>query len=103
MQNILSESHQENINRGIVLLISGGATVLLKWVLPAVAPLAVVAYGIYRLYTRNFREGGIAIMIALLLWLLRHQVGWLLWAVAALMTGLGLFLLIAGLRDQLSK
>ncbi len=103
MESMLSDDSQENVNRGLMLLISGGVTVLLKWVLPSVAPFAVVAYGVYRLYTRNFQEGGIAILVALLLLWQRAAVGWLLWSVGALMAGLGLFLLIAGLRERLTK
>jgi len=90
----------QDVDRGVALLIAGAVMVLLKWVLPPVAPLAVLAYGVYRLYLREFAEGGVAIAVAVVLWFLRAPVEWLLWLAGVLMAGFGLFFLIRGLRGH---
>lgn len=86
--------------RGVAMLTAGAVLVLLKWVLPPVAPLAVGAYGIYQLYYRQYAEGAIALALAVALWFLRPVVGWLLWVVGAAFVAFGLFFLIRSLREQ---
>lgn len=86
--------------RGIALMSAGAMMVLLKWVLPAIAPLAVAAYGAYQLYYRQWSEGAIAIAVAIALWYLRDMVGGLLWLIGAGFVGFGLFYLIRSLRAQ---
>ncbi len=86
--------------RGLALVTAGAVMVLLKWVLPAVAPLAVAAYGAYQLVHRQYAEGGLAIGFAVALWYLRDLVGGLLWFIGAGFVGLGLFFLIRSLRAK---
>lgn len=90
----------QDLGRGTALIVSGAVMVLLKWVLPPVAPLAIAAYGIYRLYRKDISEGLLALAIAVLAWFLRPFVGWLLWVVGAAMVAFGLFYLIRGLRTD---
>jgi len=95
-----SESHpnrDQDLGRGTALLVTGAVMVLLKWVLPPVAPIAVAAYGLYRLYRKDIGEGLLALAIAVLVWVLRHPLGWLLWLTGAAMVGFGVFFLIRGL------
>ena len=85
--------------RGVAMLAAGGVMVLLKWILPPVAPLAVAAYGIYQIYNRQYTEGAVAVGLAIALWYLRGVVGWLLWLVGAGLVVFGLFFLIRSLRE----
>ncbi|NIP73051.1 MAG: hypothetical protein GWO16_08485, partial [Gammaproteobacteria bacterium] len=84
--------------RGTALLVSGAVMVLLTWVLPSVAPVAVGAYGVYQLYRKQPAEGLLALALAVVFWFLRVPLGWLLWLAGAGMVGFGLFYLIRGLR-----
>jgi len=86
----------QDLGRGTALLVTGAVMVLLKWVLPPVAPIAVAAYGIYRLYRKDLGEGLLALAIAVLVWVLRHALGWLLWLIGAAMVCVGIFFLIRG-------
>lgn len=86
-------------SRGLAMLVAGAVMVLLKWIVPAVAPLAVAAYGIYQVINRRYGEGAAAVGIAVLLWYGRGVVGWLLWVLGAAFVLAGLFLLIRSLRE----
>jgi hypothetical protein len=89
---------ERDLGRGSALVIFGAVMVLLKWVLPVVAPLAIAAYGFYRLYHKEIGEGLVALSLAVLFYFLRQPLGWLIWLVGALMVGFGLFYLIRGVR-----
>jgi hypothetical protein len=88
---------EQDLGRGTALLVTGAVMVLLKWVLPPVAPLAIAAYGVYRLYHKAVPEGLLALVAAAVVWFLRAPLGWLLWVVGGLIVAWGLFLLIRGL------
>ena len=91
---------RQDSSRGVAMLIAGAVMVVLKWVLPAVAPLAVAAYGIYQAVNRRYGEGLAAIGIAVVLWYARGVVGWLLWLVGAAFVLAGLFFLIRSMRES---
>ncbi len=74
--------------------------VLLKWVLPTVAPLALGAYAIYRLFMKSYREAAIALGIAVVLWFVQGLISWLLFAFGFGMAGFGLFFLVRGMRGK---
>lgn len=97
---LIPTRRDQDLGRGTALLVSGAVMVLLKWVLPVVAPLAVAAYGLYRLYHKDLSEGLLALGIAVVAWLLRPFVGWLLWLIGAAMVAIGLFYLIRGMRSD---
>jgi hypothetical protein len=99
MQIELNPRREQDLGRGTALLVSGAVMVLLKWVLPPVAPVAIAAYAIYRLYYKDVAEGLLALALAVLAWYLRTPVGWLLWLVGAAMVSFGLFFVIRGLRE----
>jgi len=84
--------------RGAALAISGLVMVLLGWLVPLVAPIAVAAYGLYQLNRRQPAEGLIALAAAALLWVLRVPLGALFWLIGAGMAGLGIFFIIRGTR-----
>ena len=90
---------EQDFGRGVTLLGGSAMVMLLTLVLPAVVPLGLGAYGLYRLYSKNYTEAGVAIGMAVVLWLLRGAVGWLLWVIGAAMAGLAIFFIIRGLRD----
>ena len=98
LHQILTRREQD-FGRGVTLLGGSAMVMLLTLVLPAVVPLGLGAYGIYRLYSRNYTEAGVAIGLAVVLWLLRGAVGGLLWVIGALMAALAIFFLIRGVRD----
>ncbi len=98
MQFELMTQREHDLGRGTALMIFGAVMVLLKWVLPPVAPLAIAAYGLYRLYHKEIGEGLLGLALAVLLWVLRVPFGWLLWLLGAAMVAFGLFFLIRGLR-----
>jgi hypothetical protein len=100
MNLVPAPSREFDLHGGGALLISGALLVLLHWVLPVVAPFALAAYGGYQLYRRQVSEGLVALAIAVALWFLRDLFGWLLWLVAAVMVGLGVFYFIRGLRAE---
>ncbi len=89
---------EQDVGRGTALLVSGAVMVLLKWVLPPVAPVAVAAYAIYQFTRKQIAEGSVALAVAVLLWFLRAPLGWLLWVAGASMVGFGLFFVVRGLR-----
>ena len=95
----LMTRREQDLGRGITLLGGSAMIMLLTLVLPAVVPIGLGAYGLYRLYSKNFTEAGVSIGLAVVLWLLRGAVGSLLWVVGALMAGLAIFFIIRGLRD----
>lgn len=88
-----------NTSRGLAMLIAGAVIVMLKWVLPSVAPLAVVAYGAYQATQRLYGEALAALAVALVLWYARTLVGGLLWLAGAAFAAAGLFLLIRSWRE----
>lgn len=87
-----------SVGHGVVMIATGAGIVLLRWVLPAVAPVAIAVYGVYLIGKHKFMEGFATIGGALLLWIFRGVLGGLLWWVGALMLGGGIFLLLRGLR-----
>ncbi|MDH5751554.1 MAG: hypothetical protein OEZ59_03955 [Deltaproteobacteria bacterium] len=89
----------QDIGRGTALLITGAVMVLLTWVLPWSAPLAIGAYGIYRIVQKQYKEGLIFVLVGVAFWFLRKPVEWLLWLTALGIVGLGLFFLIRGMRS----
>ena len=99
MEDVATLLRKPDTSRGLALLIAGAVMVVLKWVLPPVAPLAVVAYGLYQALNRQYGEGLVAVGLALVLWYARGLVGWLLWIVGAGFVLAGLFLLIRSLRE----
>jgi hypothetical protein len=90
---------RQDTSRGLAMLIAGAVMVVLKWVLPPVAPLAVAAYGVYQALNRQYGEGLAAVALAVILWYARGLVGWLLWLVGAAFVLAGLFFLIRSLRE----
>ena len=96
---IISRKDQD-LGRGVALLVSGAVMMLLKFVLPVMAPIALAAYAFYRLFRRNYVESAIMIVVALALWYLQGLMGGLLFLIAAGMVGFGLFFLIRGMRGQ---
>ncbi len=91
---------EHDLGRGVALLAAGAVMMLLKLVLPAVAPVALAAYGIYRLFMKNFVESGVALLLAVVFWLLMDVLGGLLWLLGAAMAGFGLFFLIRSVRGK---
>ena len=91
---------RQDTSRGLAMLIAGAVMVLLKWVLPPVAPLAVAVYGAYQGLNRQYGEGLAAIGLAIVLWYARGLVGWLLWLIGAAFVLAGLFFLIRSLRES---
>ena len=96
------QSREQDTNRGIALLVTGAVMVLLRWVLPPVAPVAIAAYGVWRLFRKEVGEGLLALAIAVLAWVLRGFVGGVLWMIGAVVVAAGLFFLIRGLRSSAS-
>jgi hypothetical protein len=92
------ERNESDAQRGTALLVTGAVLVVLKWLVPYVAPVSVAAYGVYALYHRHTVEGLVALGVAVLLWMLRAPLGALLWLVGAVIAACGLFFLIRGLR-----
>lgn len=97
--DLISQKDQD-LGRGVALMGAGAMMMLLKFVLPWMAPIALGAYAFYRLSMRSYLESAVAIGIALALWYLQGLVGWLLLMVSAGMVGFGLFFLIRGMRGQ---
>jgi len=80
--------------KGAALLGAGAGTLILHWIVPPLAPVAVAAYGVFQAFKGRLGEAALAVLIAVALWYLRPLVGWLLWMVGAgFMLG-GLFYLI---------
>ena len=98
MEFEVDAQREQDLGRGTALLVSGAVMVLLKWVLPPVAPMAIAAYAVYRLYQKDVPEGLLALALAVLAWVLRTPLGWMLWLAGAAMVGFGLFYVIRGLR-----
>jgi hypothetical protein len=92
------ERSESDAQRGTALLASGAALLVLKWLVPYVAPVAVAAYGLHALYRRHTVEGWVALGAAVLLWVLRAPLGGLLWLIGAALATCGLFFLIRGMR-----
>ena len=97
--DIISRKDQD-VGRGIALLVAAAVLVLLTGVVPAVAPVALAGYGIYLLFMRRFRETAVTLLVAVGLWFLAGALGWLLWWVGVAMAGFGLFFLIRGFRGR---
>ena len=100
MNGFLMTRNELDLGRGTALLVSGAVMVLLTYVLPAVAPVAIFGYGVYRLIKKQVKEGLIAMAMGAVLWYLRAPLEWLLWWIGAGIVGLGLFFLIRGFRPS---
>jgi len=100
MDHEITSRKDQDLGRGVALMVAGAVMVLLKFVLPVMAPIVLAGYAVYRLFTRGFMESAIAIAVALGLWFLQGLVGWLLLMLGAGMAGIGLFFLIRGVRGQ---
>ncbi len=96
--NIISRKEQD-LGRGVALMVAGAVMVVLNWV-PFVAPLALGAYAIYRLLMKGYKEAAIVLGIAVALWFLQGVISWLLFAFGAGMAGFGLFFLVRGMRGK---
>ena len=96
---IISRRDQD-LGRGVALLVAGAVMSLLKFILPAVAPLALAAYGIYRLFSKDYLECAVIVGAAVLLWFLKDIVAGLLLICGVGMAGIGLFFLIRGIRGR---
>lgn len=92
---------RQDTSRGLAMLIAGAVMIVLKWVLPPVAPLAVAAYGAYQALNRQYGEGLAAVGVAVVLWYARGFVGWLLWLIGAAFVLAGLILLIRSMKESL--
>lgn len=79
---------------------AGAMMMLLKFVLPVMAPIALAGYALYRLFARNYLESAVTIGVALVLWYLQGLVGWVLLMISSAMVGFGVFFLIRGLREK---
>lgn len=88
----------QDIGRGTALIVTGTVMVILKFVVPWVMPLAVGAYGVYRLYKKQLGEGLIFLALAVVAWYLGKLVEWSLVFIGALFVGFGLFYLLKGFR-----
>lgn len=97
--DLISRKDQD-IGRGTALLVSGAVFVLLKWILPDIAWLAIAAYGVYRLFRKEVGEGVVALALAVLFFLIRGFLGWLLWIAGALIVGFGIFFLLRAFRTN---
>ena len=96
----ITSRKDQDLGRGIALLVASAVMVLLTWVVPAVAPLALAGYGIYLLFMRRFREMTVTLVVAVGLWFLAGLLGGLLWLFGVAMAGFGLFFLIRGFRGR---
>ena len=97
---IVLDHRQVDRGRGIALVICGGLMVLLTQVLPIMAPVAALAFGVYRLVKRSWSEGLIFVGAGVVLWFLSGFFGWILWLIAAMMVGGGLFLIFRSLSSS---
>ena len=98
----LDGTRDQDLSRGTALLVCGAVLVLLRWVLPPVAPLAIAAYGVYRLYRKELSEGLLSLALAVVAWLLRGFVEGVLWMIGAAIVVVGIFYLIRGFRTALN-
>ena len=96
---IISQKEQD-LGRGVALMAAGAMMMLLKFILPVMAPVALAAYAFYRLFMRNYLESAVTIGVALVLWYLQGVVGWMLLMISGGMVGFGVFYLIRGMRGQ---
>ena len=96
----ITSRKNQDLGRGIALLVASAVMVLLTWVVPAVAPLALAGYGIYLLFMRSFRAMAVTLVVAVGLWFLSGLLGGLLWLFGVAMAGFGLFFLIRGFRGR---
>lgn len=96
---IISQKDQD-LGRGVALMGAGAMMMLLKFVLPIMAPIALAGYALYRLFARNYLEAIVTIGIALVLWYLQGLLGWMLLMISSAMVGFGVFFLIRGMRDK---
>ena len=96
----LTDRKDHDVGRGTALLVSGAVMVLLTWIIPWVAPIAIGAYGVYRLFQKELGEGGVSLLVAVVLYFLSGIVEWLLWLSGAFMVGAGLFFLIRAMRSN---
>ena len=100
----LIPQREQDIGRGTALLVCSAVLVLLKFTIPWIAWLAFGIYGIYRLFLKDVGEGLVALALAVVFFFLSGLLAGLLWVLAALVAGAGLFFLIRAMRTSaLSK
>ncbi len=100
MEFDLIPQKERDLGRGTALLVCGAVMVLLTWILPTIAFLAVAAYGVYRLYLKELGEGLVALAVAVVFYIFSSLLASLLWIVGALVAGAGLFFLIRALLEK---
>ena len=100
MEYDLIPQKERDLGRGAALLVCGAVMVLLTWIVPWIAFLAVAAYGVYRLYLKEISEGLIALAVAVVFYFFSGLLAGLLWIVGALAAGAGLFFLIRALMEK---
>ena len=96
---IISQKDQD-LGRGVALMGAGAMMMLLKFVLPIMAPIALAGYAFYRLFAKNYLESAVTLAVALALWYLQGLVGWVLLMISSAMVGFGVFFLIRGMREK---
>ncbi len=93
--------------RGAELVLTGGALIFTKFLLPWAAPLALGVYGLYRwLVKKSYGDGIVIIASGMLLWVLLEftPLGWILWlpliaGIAILVYG-AILMLFSGDSDE---
>ena len=100
MEYDLIPRKERDLGRGAALLVCGAVMVLLTWIIPSIAFLAVAAYGVYRLYLKEIGEGLVALAVAVAFYIFSSILASLLWIVGALVAGAGLFFLIRALLER---
>ena len=99
----LIPQREQDIGRGTALLVCGAVLVLLKFTIPWIAWLVIGAYGLYRLFLKDVGEGLVALALAVVFYFLSGLLAGVLWVLAALVAGAGLFFLIRALRGSSSS
>ena len=100
MEYDLIPQKERDLGRGAALLACGAVMVLLTWILPSIAFLAVAAYGVYRLFLKEFGEGLVALAVAVAFYIFSGVLAALLCIVGALAAGAGLFFMIRALLQH---
>lgn len=97
--DIISQKDQD-LGRGVALMAAGAMMMLLKFILPVMAPIVLAAYAFYRLFMRNYLESVVTMGVALVLWYLQGLFGWMMLMISGGMVGFGFFFLIRGMRAK---
>ncbi|MDH4121396.1 MAG: hypothetical protein OEV94_06820 [Deltaproteobacteria bacterium] len=90
--------NEEDTLRGIALIAIGGVLVLLKWIVPYAAPLALVVYAGLQAYTQRYGEAIVALALAVLLWQLKELLEGLVWVAGVLAATGGFVFLLRNLK-----